>query len=262
MTVDNRALIAVLVCALFASSLVVTVANAQSIPKPSAPEFTVKFEAHPYEEPPVYEIDQYTGENVTIQEGFHVENQSVILTIKNQPFQRGYNGTSYYLVYFIRVKGHYGDAWENFKFLDQSASECTEFSKSIDYAHGAQLDFQVQSIIGHSYLEYIPPAPPLSMHGSYWDQNATDETSDWSNTQTITIPEPSPSESVSPSPSPTSELTPSPVVTSPPIQPSSQVGVPIWLYAVTVVMALAIGVLLGIVITQRKRIRENKLNHD
>ncbi|MCW4017284.1 MAG: hypothetical protein NWF00_01150 [Candidatus Bathyarchaeota archaeon] len=162
---------------------------------PSAPEFTVEFEAHPYEEPPIYEIDQYTGENVTVREGFHVENQSAVVTIKNQPFVSSFNGITYYLRYFVWVKGHFGEKWTNFCSLDQSSSEKTVCSKSIDYPSGAQLDFRVMAAVSHSYEEYEPPVPPFSITGQYVTRNATDATSEWSNTQTITIPEPSTSTS-------------------------------------------------------------------
>jgi hypothetical protein len=71
---------------------------------PSVPEFTLKFEAQPYDLPPTYGIDSYTGKNVTIAEGGHVENKSIVVTIKNQP-------SSGDLYYNVRYKGHFEESW-------------------------------------------------------------------------------------------------------------------------------------------------------
>jgi len=62
---------------------------AESIQAPYVPEFTVELVAHPYDVPPVTTttIDQYSGEEiVTTIPGYHVENKSIEITIKNQPF--------------------------------------------------------------------------------------------------------------------------------------------------------------------------------
>ena len=59
------------------SSLILVNLAPASITKPSVPEFTVKFEAHPYDVPPTYGIDPYTGKNVMTQAGYHVENKSI-----------------------------------------------------------------------------------------------------------------------------------------------------------------------------------------
>jgi len=58
----------VVVLAMF-SQLMVTTVYAQSIPKPSAPEFTVKYVDNSYDLPPTYGIDEYTGQNVTKDQG-------------------------------------------------------------------------------------------------------------------------------------------------------------------------------------------------
>ena len=39
-----------------------------SIIVPSVPEFTLKFESHPYDVPSTYKIDPYTGKNLTDEE--------------------------------------------------------------------------------------------------------------------------------------------------------------------------------------------------
>ena len=55
------------------------------IPVPSVREFTVKFVNSSYEMPPSSSINPYTGQKVTTQ-AYYVENESIELTIKNQPF--------------------------------------------------------------------------------------------------------------------------------------------------------------------------------
>ena len=90
--------------------------DSQNMFKPSAPEFTIDFVDLSYNVPPTYksEIDQYTGKNVTTidKPGRHVENKSIVITIKNQEFASSVNGTKYYMAYNIAIKGHYGDKWK------------------------------------------------------------------------------------------------------------------------------------------------------
>ena len=72
----------------FSSLSVVSSVFAQSIPKPSVPEFTLKYIDNSYDVPPstTTTIDQYTGkEIVTTTPGYHVENKSIEITITNQP---------------------------------------------------------------------------------------------------------------------------------------------------------------------------------
>ena len=182
--------------------------------KPTVPEFTVKLEAHPYYEPPVYKIDQYTGENVTIQSGYHVENKSIEITITNQPFAP-YNDTEGNLVnlfYNVRFKGHFGQEWEWEELYPyeairngirgtyhqnppQSSSEYTVISFPVEYPDGALVDFQVQKMEGF-YTKWAPFVGTPIMTWKF-----TGESSIWSSTQTLTI------EDVQ---TPTSELEPFP----------------------------------------------------
>jgi hypothetical protein len=75
-----------LITMLAVSSLIMAEsAYAQSIPEPSVPEFTVKIVAYPYDVPTTHSIDPFTGQDVT-HEGYHVNNQSIEVRIKNQPF--------------------------------------------------------------------------------------------------------------------------------------------------------------------------------
>ena len=68
------------------SLMMVESAFAQSIPKPSVPEFTVKIVAQPYDVPTTTSIDSYSGKEI-IHQGYHVENKSIEVKIKNQALQ-------------------------------------------------------------------------------------------------------------------------------------------------------------------------------
>ena len=201
--------------------------SVSGIPKPSVPEFTMKYVDNSYDVPPTYGIDQYTGENVTVKEGYHVDNRMIKFTIKNQPFI-SYNDTSGNLIalyYNFRFKGHYGYEWSYYPFkpdgqstipygmftvglspkFPASNSDYTVVSINVsildglrDVPTGTQAEFQAQALIGH--IDYIASG---LLAGSYY--NFTGERSDWSNTQTITI-----GESQTPTPSPAATPTPTP----------------------------------------------------
>jgi hypothetical protein len=213
------------------SSLII-VKPASSQTTPSVPEFTLKYIDYSYDVPPTYGINQYTGQNVTIQAGYHVDNRTMLFTIKNQPFT-SYNDSSgnYITLYYnFRYKGHYGDEWSYYPFagvqtthsygpygggpfLDYPASNSdytvtsinldvlTSFPGGPQIPDGSQVDFQVQAQIGH-----IDPIPSGLLAGDFY--NFTGESSDWSNTQTITVSNGSTSTSISSStsanPTPTS----------------------------------------------------------
>src|ERR1035437_2444792 len=83
---DKRFFKVLILVLAFSSSIVVRPVFAQSIPKPSLPEFSVKYFIYSSYVPPTYGIDQYTGKNVTIQNGYQVTNRTLVFTIKNQLF--------------------------------------------------------------------------------------------------------------------------------------------------------------------------------
>ena len=165
------------------------------IHKPSVPEFTVKLVAHPYDVPSTTttKIDPYTGkETVITTPGYRVENRSIEVVIKNQPFTpyTDADGKEINLYYNVRVKGHFGEYWEELysRYKDhpsaipvQSSSEFTVLSLSANYPDGAQVDFQVEAILGYYYNELAGrPIVPLYVLGSV-------DSSGWSSTQTLTI---------------------------------------------------------------------------
>ncbi len=234
--------ISLLIMALVASSLVsVQAFVVDSITKPSVPEFSVQLVSHPYDVPPktTTTVDQYTGkETTTTIPGYRVENQSIEIRIKNQPFTP-YNLTQYVgynhetresypyereerinFCYNIQVKGHYGNEWKNVAGSTVSTqsegpqsnaqlnSEYTVKSiKPEDFPNDALLDFRVQAAVGY----YMPwGASVLVLGYDFYGQE-----SDWSSIQQLTLGTPQ-----TPTPAPTTPPTLMPTVT-PTIPPAA-----------------------------------------
>jgi hypothetical protein len=179
----------VLVLVLASSSLIMVKPAQSSTTKPSVPEFTVSLVDHSYDVPTTYSIDPYTGENVT-HPGHHVENKSIEVRIKNQPFtpywiQENENNWTINFFYNIRVKGHFAQNWSYLyggsdPYLPQDyGSEYTVVSLPPDFPSDAKVDFQVEALIGYEHgVITIPP----------WQEWViTGEESGWSDTQTIAI---------------------------------------------------------------------------
>jgi len=184
-----------LITALAVSSLIaanLAIASASQLP---VPEFTLKYvdnsyDVPSYDVPPTYGIDPYTGKNVTIREGhhvegYHVENKSIEVWIKNQNL----SNSSPNLFYNVRYKGHFGEDWTALReripaFSPYWNSEYTVVTCSADYPNHAQLDFQVEAVLGHYYETYNPIFVPFYVKLTAFKIDAT---SGWSNTQTITL---------------------------------------------------------------------------
>ena len=158
------------------------------IPKPSVPEFTVKF------------IEQK-------------DNSTIEIIIKNQPFTPYCVGnesnstiSSHYLslYYNVRTKGHFEYNWteqipswlqppeqSNLEYTVLSFPLLVQFPFDFNVA-GGQIDFQVEAIIGNvtNVWDIIPEQSrsnqPLRYSERIW---TIEQTSGWSNTQTLTLPE-------------------------------------------------------------------------
>jgi hypothetical protein len=232
----NKSFSLLIILILAASSLIVVKpAFAQSIPKPSVPEFTVKYVDYSYDVPPTYGIDQYSGKSVITQAGYHVDNRTMVFTIKNHPFN-SYNDSSgnYITLYYnFRFKGHYGDQWSycpfyvfhNLKtnqlqvqtthsygpysggfFTYYSASNSDYTVIPISFYTLTGFDSGTQSIPSGSPVDFqvqaqighIDDMPSGLMAGDYY--SFTGESSDWSSTQTITVANGATSTSTSPTP--------------------------------------------------------------
>lgn len=264
----NKGIALLLIAMLAVSSLImVESASAQSISKPSVPEFTLKFVEHPFEVAPTTTIDPYTGENVTVRAGRHVQNRSIEVIIGNQPFTpyEDSNGNHIYLFYNVSKKGHYENNWHYFPeilarlplraldndytivsfWMDQNWIDQPPFplrydddpyTQSLgDISAGGQVDFRVQALVGC----YSDPSYKTDFYNNFF----TGETSGWSNTQTITIDG---SASVATPDAPASQNS----TASTPIQPGSRIAVSFdlsWSENAIIVLFSIIAVLVAVV---------------
>lgn len=250
--------VVLLLVALLVSSLAMVLfsgAQAQPIPKPLVPEFTIKLVEHPYDVAPVTTTDPYTGKTVTQHQGYHVENKSVELTIKNQPLPQLNYENQVHLYYNISYKGSFETEWRYVGWFDsstgwfftQSGSDYTVISLDILPDEG-KMDYRVQAQIG-SYTEIFYPMQFMDTH--YYTFNG--EVSGWSSTQTIEVPAISQS---NPTPSSTASST---VTSDIPRVPENQVT---WLLIVAIAGLGAVVAVLSLVIASlasKIRVLERKL---
>jgi len=149
-------------------------------------------------------LTQYTGKETTItNSGYRVEKYDIEVTIKNQPFTPYTNANGYEcnLYYDIQVKAHFGENWRSsesyypFDNIGQSSSKETVITFTLKDdglwakpPSGGQLDFRVKA-----YTGYWRAMPEIGFRepGLF-----REESSGWSDVQTITITY----ESSSPSP--------------------------------------------------------------
>jgi hypothetical protein len=239
-----------LVVVLAASSLMIFESvSAQSIPKPSVPEFTVQLINASYSV-----VDPYTGVS-------HLEDNSTIqVKIKNQPFTYSNNGISYRLYYNVRTRPHFEGNWtERYPVIDRPNSPFNtatnsfssskyltdEFHPSLpaelnsDYTivfyvlngenayyqfeglpSNAQVDFEVEAIVGHDSQAWYVQHPLYPNYGGFYESAvAYDTDSGWSNAKTITIGTSTPSATPNTSPSQNSSASPNPTPTPTPAVP-------------------------------------------
>ena len=109
------------------SLLVVLPSNAQTIPKPSVPEITVEFVNRSYNVPPstTTTTNPYSGEKiVTTKEGFHIQNDSFVITINSQHIStQDASGKNIRLFYVVESKGHFSAYWKNLTYVVASVKE-------------------------------------------------------------------------------------------------------------------------------------------
>jgi hypothetical protein len=171
--------------------LMVKPANAQEIPKPAAPQFSIQYVDYSYDIPAYNSTDAFTGQQVQ-HPSQHIGDVRVEGKIKNQPFTR-YNlpnppngsisgDVGFY--YNVRYKGHFGNEWteiygyHNKDFINQKyGSEYTNFTIYWEeFPEGAQIDYQVKAMIGFEGRTFIGPYPQPVIIG---------EESEWSDTLTL-----------------------------------------------------------------------------
>jgi hypothetical protein len=197
------------------------------------PEFTLKFVPASYA---VTTTNPYTGTSITQQ----YENNTIELSITNQQYSYS-NGSSFQVYYNVRTKGHFEQDWtelypttklpptyeaykhsnyqdyyseyitatpenprNNQPSLPQSDSTHTVITLPAPASNG-QVDFQVEAMIGHNSTWFDPTNNIVydpANGGVNRPAIAFDISSDWSNTQTISMPDGSVSISTSPNPTP------------------------------------------------------------
>jgi hypothetical protein len=162
-----------------------------SVSTPSVPEFTVEYVDASYDVPATHSIDPYTGADVN-QQGYHVKNRTIQVSIKNVPFT-AYESGGQKIGYFlnIRVKGSYADDWLNVYnpdngYLMQSNFSYTTVAFSLDDNYfpfwdnipsGGTVDIQVQALIGSVHrIQNVTATDPLSMYPWVFDG----QSSEWS----------------------------------------------------------------------------------
>jgi hypothetical protein len=239
-----------LIAALVLSSLI-TIGSAQSIPKPSVPEFAIETVSFPYDVPPSTTtiIDEYTGEETVVTHpGYHVENKTTQIKITNQafsPYQIQKDGVTWTisLFYDIRWKGHYSDGW--IYYYRHNGSSDGNLAQHYDAEYTivpidsylpseGEVDFQIQALIGYEQGIVAYPGLPGTQ------RVITGESSDWSEIQTLTI-----KATLTPSPetTPTPPSSPDPTSTSSPYQ-EPQIDQQLILSAAVITAASAFGLTL------------------
>ena len=208
-----------------------TPTDAQTIPLPSIPEFTIKFVNGSHAETT---INAYTG----IQETELIGNDTIEIKITNQHFTY----SNYQIYYNVRSKPHFEGNWTevypvvtgassyeggyNYSYaqyinhysIQQSETSYTtiiftvrptELYQATGYdvmgvgyygiPYGSQLDFQVEAQVGHPSQRWVSDHPLLPVEsGGFEPAVAYDTSSGWSNTKTVSIGETL--TSISPSP--------------------------------------------------------------
>jgi hypothetical protein len=172
------------------SLMMVESAFAQTIPKPSVPRFDLKFQDDSY----------------WVNSTQYIQNQTIQIKIENQPV-----GNSEYLLYLIDLKSHYEDKWNStgasiwedrqsqatlISYALKGNNASSTFNGYLEFSIGDSVDFRVQAEL----LYYLGPPDGSNIQSGYLREVYR---SDWSDTQTITIPETSTSTSPTPNPTPT-----------------------------------------------------------
>ena len=178
---QNRISLILIVTVLTSFILVAQNATAEA-PKPQTPQFTIKLSN---------------------------DKQYVELTIEKQSYSYS-NGSIFNLYFDVRFKVHSDETWSplyNYAVKNMIATPTTYAYFIVDapaqenindhtiiqvptvIANNVQLDFQVQTLVGHESQRFVPDnSLPPYFSGEYVTATAYVTSSDWSSTQTITIP--------------------------------------------------------------------------
>ena len=223
----NKGFSLLLVVILATSSLMMAKsAFAQSIPKPSMPQFTIRYIDESFDASTQPSIDPYTGEAIP-PNSYHVDRRYIQVSIRNDlPTISAGSPSEYY--YNVRYKGQFTEDWTEAKtaaygYYRPSDSAYTLINYTLssfsiigkDLAVGTKIDFQVilmYGVIGKDISQ--GPLGPEYFSG---------ETSGWSSTKTVTVgdtsfvpaetsPNPTATSTQNPTPTPTQNPTPTPSI--------------------------------------------------
>jgi hypothetical protein len=185
---------------LSASAMLMVFPSGVLAANPSVPDFTVAYVDHSYNVPITHwtTTDPYTGEQIVhTSGGEHVDNRTIDVTIRNQPFtpyKDPNSNQTVYLYYNVRSKGHF-ENWDsassgrNQDGIQATTSTNTVISLNIGYwnvPQGGQIDFQVKAIEGYTFYN-------SQACGTQYQNTVGD--SGWSNTRIVTIGNTTPSSS-------------------------------------------------------------------
>ena len=212
----NKACALILFVTLVASSLLIAKPTfAESVAKPSIPEFFVNYVNHPYDLAPTTTLDPYTGETIVTSQRGHFNNFSIEVKIKNQAFISTIDSSGNYtsLYYNLRFKGHYENEsnWVYYpviptdygsashpvdpfqtgargsQYLDATKSDYSIFTlpnwQVANVPQGGQLDVQVQTLIGHDNKHDWG----MGQFGELITYYFEGEYTNWSSTKTVSI---------------------------------------------------------------------------
>jgi hypothetical protein len=196
--------IALIIVVILAISILAVVGNAsataQTIPKPAVPEFTLNFLDKSYDVAPIAipTTNPYNNKtSIRTIPGYHVQDFEIEVTIKNQPFPTTIGGNGTNLYYAIATKGHF-ENWTNNDFpssgteysplgFDVSVNSSSDFTVTYlnanNYKPGDQVDIKVRAVLGYAY-SYPIPEHIIPVIQTIYVYNS----SDWSSTQTFTMP--------------------------------------------------------------------------
>jgi hypothetical protein len=254
--------------------MIVESASAQSIAKPSLPEFSLRVQDDSYIIPwkNVTTTDPYTGKVTWILEGGgHFEDQKIIVTIKNPLFTsvKTADNNMTHLCYSVRAKGHY-EEWKpsaepHLIYAENASnSEKTVITYYLQgepnwgsFYNGGEVDVQVKSMVGYHYTTKNSDVWLYPTYTTHFQELAS---SDWSETKTVTIPKelrnPLPPWWTGPTPEPITDTTTKPTPAATEIQSGSNFAQPhldlVWLVMFIVVTVVFVSLVVIIVLLRRR----------
>jgi hypothetical protein len=168
-----------------------TVSAQKGVITPVLTGFVISYDTFPVYHASTYTVDPSTGTGIMDQPGYYSENRWLTIHISNQLFEAYCDSDNNYInaFYDVRWKVHGSETWAYRPDSARSTSQSTEFTSTaiglgfkgysdpsmlplLDYVSGQQLDFQIKASIGYFKSD-------LTFVG---------KSTDWSETQTFTIP--------------------------------------------------------------------------